>query len=84
MLRSEDLAPLLASKPSQSVGLKQATVLTWDSVTGENTIDVDGSTMENLTFLSDGTIPNYVTDDVVILLTFGSTWAVLGKFLTPA
>jgi hypothetical protein len=83
-MRSEDLVPLLASKPSQSVGLRQGVVLTWDSATGENTIDVGGATMENLTFLSDGTVPNYVTDDVVILLTFGSTWAVLGKFVTPA
>ena len=83
MSTSDDLVPLFATTPSLSLGMRQGVIVAWDASTGENTVNVGGTDMTNLVFISDGTIPNLVEGDVVAILTYANTWAVLGKLHNP-
>jgi hypothetical protein len=82
-MRSDDLVPLLAGTPSLSVGIRQGVIVAWDALTGENTVSVAGTEMTNLNFLSNGTIPNYVAGDSVSIMTYASTWTIIGKNHSP-
>lgn len=84
MARSDDLAPLLAPAPAPAVGYRQGVVVAWDSVTFANQVSVGGATVTNLPLLNSSDASLIVPGDTVGILTFGSSWAILGRFTVPS
>jgi hypothetical protein len=78
-----DLTPLLFPGPGPDVGFRQGTVLTWDAETGTNTIDVGGATLTNVPVLNSTEVISLEAGDVVALLTFKSSFFILGRVLIP-
>lgn len=48
MMRSEDLAPLLAAQPAPGVGFRKGVIVSWNPLTAENVVRVGGTEMANL------------------------------------
>ena len=84
MARSDDLAPLFTPGAAPAVGFRQGVVVTWDGVTFANEVTVGGSTLTNLPVLNLSDSASIVPGDVVGILTFGSSWAILGRFTVPS
>lgn len=83
MARSDDLSPLLAAQPAQALGYRQGTVLAWDSITYANQIQVGESILVDLPILTSSDAALIVPGDIVSILTFGSSWGILGRFTAP-
>lgn len=79
---SDDLTPLLAPSPKDDVKLRAGVVVSWDSATASNEIDVDGVILTDVPVLST-TAPLIAPGDVVQLLVSGRSWLVLGRVMTP-
>lgn len=84
MARSDDLAPLFTPGATPAVGFRQGVVVTWNGVTFANEVTVGGSTVVNLPVLNLADSASIVPGDVVAILTFGSSWAILGRFTVPS
>ncbi len=82
-MRSDDLAPLLAAQGGSTVGIRQGTVIAWDPVSLANEISVGGASLINLPVLDQGSTALVTVGDSVIILTFNSSWLVLGRVVTP-
>lgn len=82
-MRADDLVPFLAPKPTSGVGFRQGVIVTWDTNTAENTVLVGGQLMTNLPVLNTSEAAILAADDVVGILTFGNTWAIMGRFTIP-
>lgn len=80
----DDLAPLLAAltSPKSGLGLRQGTVVAWNTTTGANTITVASVTLTNVPVLA-ASVAGIVVGDAVVVLTWQSAWFILGKILTP-
>jgi len=83
MARSDDLSPLLAAGGPQALGYRQGTVLAWNSVTYANQIQVGESILVNLPILTSSDAALIAVGDAVSILTFGSSWGILGRFTVP-
>lgn len=83
MARSDDLVPLVTRQPPSGTGFRQGVVVSWDPDTAENVIDVGGSLMTNLPCLNTSEASLLAEGDVVGVMTFGATWAILGRFIYP-
>lgn len=79
---SDDVSPLF-DKDAPSVRFRQGTILTWNPVTGENTIDMAGGTLENVPVLNTGEAIALKAGHVVGLLGQGMAWFIIGR-ITPA
>lgn len=77
-----DIASLFAA-PENAESFRQGVVLTFNPATGANTVSVGGATLTNLPILVGGDTVNYAPGDVVILLKFRSSWAILGRIVVP-
>ncbi len=84
MARSDDLALVLAPAPAPAVGYRQGLVVAWDSVTFANQVQVGESVLTNLPLLNSSDAALIVPGDAVGILTFGSSWAILGRFTVPS
>lgn len=84
MARSDDLAPILAAKPPAALGFRQGVVVAWNGVTFANEVQVGDAILENLPVLNLADSAGIVPGDVVGILTFGSSWAILGRFTVPS
>jgi hypothetical protein len=83
-VRSDDLVPLLAARNNGAgVGFRQGTVVAWDQDTAENVILVGDSLIENLPVLNTSEASLLIPGDVVMLLTAGASWAVMGRVIIP-
>lgn len=82
-MRADDLVPLVMQKPAAGVGFRQGVIVTWDSNTAENTVIVGGQLMTDLPILNTSEAAILAPGDVVGILTFGSTWGILGRFTIP-
>jgi hypothetical protein len=78
-----DLAPLISPDLPQTVGFRQGVVVAWDQETAANTILVAGATLTNVPIINSFEALSLEAGDVVGLLTFGSTWFVLGRITVP-
>lgn len=83
MSRASDLTPLLAPAPAPTVGLRQGTVLSYDPSDGSNTISVAGAVLTDLPLLNIGDTTNLAVGDVVVIVRYGSSWAILGRLIVP-
>lgn len=66
------------------VGFAQGVVIAWDEASGSNTIDVKGVRMTNLPALNIGEFAILAEGDVVGLLSFKSTYFILGRLVLPS
>jgi hypothetical protein len=88
--RTSKLAQLLARKPDKAQGAarSQATILTWDAVTLENTVSWRGETYINMPLLTVTAAVDYDAGDIVILEGWApegklSSWYIIGKVIKP-
>jgi hypothetical protein len=87
--RPDDITGLLQKGPDPTA-FRQGRLLTFNPVTGANTVLVQGGTLTNLPLLIEGGAFNLQGDDVlgagngnvVILMRMRSSWAILGRVLT--
>lgn len=82
-MRSEDLAPMLTPKGLPGVGFRQGKVLSFNTDTGANTIDVAGTALVDVPMLNSGEAVALKAGHVVGLLTFKSSWWILGRVTLP-
>lgn len=90
-VRSDDLASLLTARPSgpgQPLSYRQGTVVTFDKITLENTIDIGRPgvpvIMQNLPVLGVAEATTLEPGDTVGLLATGSMLAILGQLVIPS
>ncbi|HEV7649381.1 MAG TPA: hypothetical protein VGP26_14605 [Actinophytocola sp.] len=81
---AEDLAPLIAqfAKPGD-LGFHAGKVLAWNKTTGENTVDVAGTALQDLPMLNLGDTVNLAADDTVAVLRYKSTMFIVGRIVPP-
>jgi len=83
MSRSDDLQPLLTGSPPTAIGFRQGVVVSWDPVTYANYIQVGTALLYNLPVFTSTDAALIAEGDTVTILTFGTTWAILGRFTVP-
>lgn len=83
MSRADDLAPLLAPPPEPAFGFRQGTILSFDQSNGANTVNVAGTVLTNVPIISGSESLEFSPGDVVVLLRFASSWAILGRVVIP-
>lgn len=62
---------------------RQGVITAFNPATGANTVEVGGAVLEDLPILVGGDTVNFGPGDVVILLKFRSSWAILGRVVVP-
>jgi hypothetical protein len=82
-MRSDDLVPVLAPAKPQGLGSRQGVVVSWNQFTAENVVQVGGSLFEDLPCLNTSEASLLTAGDVVVVITLGSSWAVLGRLVIP-
>lgn len=82
-MRSDDLAPLLMPPPQPGLSFRQGTVVTFNQDTGANTISVGGATLTDVPMLNSGEAVALKAGHIVALLTWKSSWWILGRVTLP-
>lgn len=83
---SDDLVPVLAAQPPAGMGFRQGVILEWNPLTAENTVDVGGAVMTNLTVFNTSEISVLAPGDTVGVAVVGQnakTFGILGRMLIP-
>lgn len=90
MARSDDLAQVLrgdlVARPhgaAQPMKYRQAKVLSWDPVTLENVLSIDGEEIPNVPVLGVAEADSITAGSVVGVMVVGSTWAIIGRLVVP-
>jgi hypothetical protein len=79
---SDDLSTLFdAGQPG--VRFRQGTILTWDSNTGSNTVDLAGGTLTNVPILNTGEAIALKAGHIVGMIGQGSSWFIIGRVTPP-
>ncbi|HEY3513562.1 MAG TPA: hypothetical protein VG497_01930 [Kribbella sp.] len=81
-MRSDDIsADILGQPPSgdRDIGMRQGVILAWDELSGENVVDIEGQTFENLDVLISGIGTRFAVYDVVSILRRQSRYFIQGK-----
>lgn len=79
---TDDLSTLFDTG-QPGVRFRQGTILTWDSNTGSNTIDLAGGTLTDVPIINTGEAIALKAGHVVGMLGQGSTWFVIGRITPP-
>lgn len=79
---TDDLSTLF-EPAAPGVRFRQGTVLTWDSDTGENAIDLAGATLTDVPVLNTSEATALKEGHVVGLLGQGSAWFIIGRVTPP-
>jgi hypothetical protein len=85
-LRSNDMLKILKPDPAASgrnVAWRKGVIVTWNRDTAENTVLINGVLVENVPILNTSEAAILAAGDVVGLISFGSTWGILGRFTIP-
>lgn len=88
-MKSADIAALLVQGMQQQatgntdIGWHTGVIETWDELTGANSIDINGSTFENLRVLSTGALQPFHPGDVVAIIRVQTQYFILGKIDAP-
>lgn len=78
----DDIAALFAPAPTAMGAdskIVQGTILTFSTINGANTVNVNGATLTNVPMLLTGAEVNYAPKDPVLLLLLGNTYMLMGK-----
>jgi len=78
-----DLTPLFAQPAMPALEFRQGTIISFDSVTGENRVSVGGIIVDNVSLLNTTGAPILVTGDIVGLLRSRTQYFILGRILVP-
>lgn len=82
-MNSDDLTPFLGSKDLDALKMRQGVVVAFNSLTGASTINVAGTLLTDVPFLSSGSLLTLYPGDVVVLLAQASSWFILGLVNRP-
>lgn len=82
-MRSDDLVPILTPPPMDGLGFRQGEVISFDSETGANIISVGGTTLVDVPMLNSGEAIALKAGHIVALLTWKSSWWILGRVTLP-
>lgn len=83
MLPGEDLTELLQPPAAPDSGFRQGVIRSFNASTGANTVEVAGALLTDLPLLSGSESLEYAPGNVVVLLRLRSSWAILGRVVTP-
>lgn len=81
-MRSTDLAPLLQQQKT-NLGMRQGTIYSFNTTTGENWVKAGGSYLQDLPILNSADAVTYAAGDIVALLRYKSTYFILGRIIAP-
>ena len=88
--RTSSIARVIANSAEKTHGARrsQATILTWDAVTFENTVSWRGETYTNIPLLTVTNAVDYDAGDIVIMGGWApegklSSWYIIGKVIKP-
>lgn len=86
MQGAADLAPIIAAaqQGTPDVGFRQGTVISWDSSTSSNAVEIGGVVVRDLTVLNLGDFTILQPGDVVGLLRYRTTYFILGRVIPPS
>lgn len=79
---SDDLTSLFGL-PSVGAQLGQGEILTWDSLTGANTIAWAGSVLTDVPVLNTAEAITFKAGHIVVLLGQGNSWFIIGRVTKP-
>lgn len=82
-MRSDDLVPFLSPPMQAGLGFRQGQVITFNQSTGHNSINVGGTILTNLPMLNSGEATSLKPGHIVALLTWQSSWWILGRVTMP-
>lgn len=82
-MRSDNLAPLLTPPAQPGLGFRQGLVVAFNANTGANTIEVGGATLSDVPMLNSGEAVALKAGHIVGLLTWQSSWWILGRITLP-
>lgn len=80
--KHSDLAGLFAP-PASSEPFRQGVIEAFNPATGENQVRVGGAVLEDLPILAGGDTINFAAGQVVVLLKYRSSYAILGRVVIP-
>ncbi len=69
--------------PAASSPFRQGRIVSFNSATGANTVEVAGAVLTNLALLNSGEAVLYQPGDAVILVKYAASWAILGRIFVP-
>lgn len=69
--------------PAQPMSYRQGTILTFNQTTLQNTVSVGGTTLTDLPILGVAEAASLTANSVVGVMCVGSTWAIIGRMVTP-
>jgi hypothetical protein len=79
----DDLVPLLGGKDPQDFGFRQGTVVSFNVYSGVGDVRVGGTVLTDVPFLSQAGQVSYMPGDAVLLVRLRSSWAIIGRFVSP-
>lgn len=82
-MRSSELVPFLTPPAQDGLGFRQGRVDTFDQNTGENAIEVGGTYLTDVPMLNSGEATALKPGHIVALLTWKSSWWILGRITMP-
>lgn len=87
-MRSDEIARLMVQglnreANSKDVAFHQGVVAAWNPVTGENTIRINGTPLQNLRVLSSGAETAFAVGQTVGVLQYRTAYFVLGRISAP-
>lgn len=77
------MTPPVPRPEMADLGFHQGTITAWDAQTGENTVQVAGSELQDLPMLSIGDTVDLAAGDTVGLLRVKSTMFIVGRIVLP-
>lgn len=69
--------------PGGGESFRQGTIVTFNPASGANSVNVGGAVLANLPLVNASDVVNYTAGDVVVLLKFRSSWAIMGRVIVP-
>lgn len=80
---NQDFLRLFDPPEGPGVGFRQGVIVTWDAETGENTVNVEGEILTNVSILNTGEAIALKAGHTVGLLTSNGSWFIIGR-ITPS
>lgn len=83
MSATHEIAAAIGDSGPPRVGFRQGAVVAFNSNTGQNTIDVGDALLEDVPMLNSGEAVALKAGHNVALLTFSSSWWIMGRITLP-
>lgn len=81
---AEILAPKNArAQPISELSFHQGVVIAWNNTTGENTVVISGSSINDLAMLNIGDTTNIIVGDTVAVIRYRNSYFIIGRVIVP-